>query len=117
MDAVGNILAERSKERVPWAPASFLAFLLHAGVLLAFLISAMAHPIRYAAPRAVAVRLLSAGALRATAQAPAADTAPPPSAPKPKNEKPVPEEVPKPSKNARLLPSKEDKKKKHQTPP
>src|SRR5215470_11531531 len=100
MDAVGNILAERSKERVPWAPASFLAFLLHVGVLLAFLISAMAHPIRYAAPRAVAVRLLPAGALRAPAPAP--ETAPPPSAPKPKIEKPVPEEVPKPSKNALL---------------
>src|SRR5262245_26342391 len=118
MDAVGNILAERERDRPPWAPATVLAFLLHAGVLAAFLISALARPIRYAAPRAVAVRLLPAGAVRAPQPAPApAEPAPPPAAPKPKIEKPVPEEAPKPSKEALLLPAKEDKKKKPTPPP
>jgi protein TonB len=118
MDAVGNILAERERERVSWAPATVLAFLLHVGVLAAFLVSAFARPIRYAAPRFVAVRLLPAGAVRAPQPAPApAEPAPPPAAPKPKIEKPVPEEAPKPSKEALLLPAKEDKKKKPTPPP
>lgn len=119
MDAVGNIIAERERDRTPWGPATILAFLLHAGVLAAFLASALARPIRYAPPRAVAVRLLSAGSLRAPApaEAPAPAPAPPPAAPKPKIEKPVPEEAPKPSKQALLLPAKEDKKKKPTPPP
>jgi periplasmic protein TonB len=118
VDAVGNILAERRRERLPWAPASILAAMLHAAVLVAFLLSALAQPIRYAAPRAVAVRLLPAGAIRTSAplQAPPQDS-PPPAAPKPKIEKPPPEEPPKPSKNALLLPAKEDKKKKPTPPP
>ena len=117
MDAVGNILAERQQERLPWGPAGLLAFLLHAGVLAGLLVSVLSRPVRYAAPRAVAVRLLPAGALRAPAPVQAPEPAPPPAAPRPKIEKPVPEEVPKPSKNALLLPSKEDKKKKPTPPP
>ena len=117
MDAVGNILAERRRDRLPWAPASVLAALLHAAVLVAFLLSALARPMHYAAPRAVAVRLLPAGAIRATTQPETPQPAPPPAAPKPKIEKPPPEEPPKPSKNALLLPAKEDKKKKPTPPP
>jgi len=118
MDAVGDILAERERDHVPWAPATVLAFLLHLGVLAAFLFSAFARPIRYAAPRFVAVRLLPAGAVRAPQTAPApAEPATPPAAPKPKIEKPAPEEAPRPSKEALLLPAKEDKKKKPTPPP
>jgi TonB family protein len=70
---------------------------------------------RFTPPRAVAVRLLRAGAIRAPqVQAPPAP-APPAAAEKPKIEKPV-EEVPKPSKEALLLPSKDTTKKKP-TPP
>lgn len=117
MDAVGNILAERRRDRLPWAPATILAALLHGAVLVAFLLSALAHPAHYAAPRFVAVRLLPAGAIRATTQPVAAQPPAPPAAPKPKIEKPPPEEPPKPSKNALLLPAKEDKKKKPTPPP
>jgi protein TonB len=83
-------------------------------VLLGLLASTLARPMRYAPPRAVAVRLLPAGSLRAPAPVQAAEPAPPAAAPKPKIEKPV-EEVPKPSKKALLLPAKDDKKK--PTPP
>ncbi len=83
-------------------------------MLLGLLASAFARPMRYAAPRAVAVRLLPAGSLRAPAHVQAAEPAPPAAAPKPKIEKPV-EEAPKPSKKALLLPGKEDKRK--PTPP
>jgi protein TonB len=102
---------------VPWAPAAALAFVLHAAVLVGLLASALSRPMHYAAPRAVAVRLLSAGSLRAPAPAPVqvAEPAPPAAAPKPKIEKPVVEEAPKPSKSALLLPAKPDKKK--PTPP
>ena len=115
MDAVGDLLAERRVDRFPVGPAVALAALLHAGVLLGLLASTFAHPIRAAAPRFVAVRLLQAGAIRPPAPvAAAAEPAPPATAPKPKIEKPV-EEAPKPSKNAVLLPAKDDKKK--VTPP
>ena len=118
MDAVGNILAERRRDRLPWAPATVLAALLHGAVLVAFLLSALARPMHYAAPRFVQVRILPAGAIRAPAPAEAPpQPQPPPAAPKPKIEKPPPEEPPKPSKNALLLPSKEDKKKKPTPPP
>jgi TonB family protein len=116
VDPVGDILAQRQQDRVAWAPATVLAFLLHAGVIVLLFASVMARPMHYAAPRAVAVRLLSAGSLRAPAPvALAPEPAPPPAAPKPKIEKPVVEEAPKPSKNALLLPAKADKKK--PTPP
>ena len=116
MDAVGDLLAQRRLDRFPAAPAIGLALLLHAGVLGALLASAIARPMHYAPPRAVAVRLLSAGSIRAPAPVQAEEPAPPAAAPKPKIEKPAPvEEAPKPSKNAVLLPAKEDKKK--PTPP
>ena len=115
MDAVGDLLFQRREDRFPWAPATALAFLLHAGVLAGLLASTLARPMHFARPRAVAVRLLSAGALRRRpAPVDAAQPAPPAAAPKPKIEKPV-EEAPKPSKSAVLLPAKEDKKK--PTPP
>jgi protein TonB len=117
MDAVGDILAERQQDRLPWAPATVLAALLHAAVLVGLLASVFARPVHYAAPRAVAVRLLSAGSLRAPAPVQVAEPAPPAAAPKPKIEKPVVEEAPRPSKNAVLLPAKEDKKKKPTPPP
>jgi TonB family protein len=116
VDAVGDILAARQQERLPWGPAGFLAFLLHAAVLGALLVSVLTRPVHYAAPRAVAVRLLPAGSLRAPAR-PVEQPAPPPSAPKPKIEKPPAEEVPQPSKEALLMPAKEDKKKKPTPPP
>jgi protein TonB len=115
MDSVGNILAERQADRVPWAPATALALILHATIVAGLLVSVFAKPMKYSKPRAVAVRLLRAGSIRApevrTAPAP---PAPPAVAERPKIEKPV-EEVPKPSEKAVLLPSKEDKKK--PTPP
>jgi TonB family protein len=115
MDSVGNILAERQADRLPWGPATALALLLHVAALGGLLISAIAKPARFSPPRAVAVRLLRAGAIRApevrTAPAP---PAPPAVAERPRIEKP-PEEVPKPSEKAVLLPSKEEKKK--PTPP
>ncbi len=118
MDAVGNVLAERARDRLAWGPASVLTLLLHVGILGAFLLSTLARPIHYAAPRAVAIRLIPAGAVRAAAaQAPPEVAPAPPSAPRPKIEKPVPEEAPKPSKNALLLPAKEDRKKKPTPPP
>ena len=115
MDAVGDLLAQRRVDRFPVGPAIALAALLHAGVLVGLLASTFAHPIHAAAPRFVAVRLLQAGAIRPPAPVAAApEPAPPATAPKPRIEKPV-EEAPKPSKNAVLLPAKEDKKK--PTPP
>jgi protein TonB len=118
MDAVGDLLAQRRLDRFPLVPAIGLAFLLHAGILGALLVSAIARPMRYAPPRAVAVRLLSAGSIRAPAPVQAEEPAPPAAAPKPKIEKPAPvEEVPKPSKSAVLLPAKEDNKKKPTPPP
>jgi TonB family protein len=117
MDAVGNILAARQADRAPWGAATILALILHAAVVGGLLASAFAKPIRYAKPRAVAVRLLRAGAIRAPqVQAPPAPPAPPPAAERPKIEKPV-EEEPKPSKDALLLPSKDTSKKKPTPPP
>jgi len=100
-------------------PAGLLTLLLHGGVLAVIVASALIRPVRYAPPRAVAVRLLSAGSLRTAAPPPSPppEPAPPPAAPKPKIEKPPVEEAPKPSKNALLLPpKKEDKKKPTATP-
>jgi TonB family protein len=113
MDAVGNILAERQADRLPWGPATALALILHAAVFGGLLYSVLAKPMKYSKPRAVAVRLLRAGSIRAP-QVRAAPPAPPAAAERPKIEKPV-EEVPKPSEKAVLLPSKDDKRK--PTPP
>ena len=115
MDSVGNILAERQAQRLPWGSAVFLAMLLHAAILGGLLVSFFAKPVKYARPRAVAVRLLRAGSIRAPeVRAAPAPPAPPAVAERPRIEKPV-EEVPKPSEKAVLLPSKDDKKK--PTPP
>ena len=117
MDSVGNILAERQADRVPWAPATALALLLHGVVVGGLVYSALAKPMHFSKPRAVAVRLLRAGPIRAPEVPAAPAPAPPPSAEKPKIEKPVVEEEPKPSEKAVLLPAKEDSKKKKPTPP
>jgi TonB family protein len=110
MDSVGEILAEKQREAFPWVSGTALAAALHLGILGAFLASSMAHPMRLAPPRVVAVRILSAGSIRgAEAARPAAA---PIEQPKPRIEKPPPEEAPPPpSKNAVLLPAREEKKK------
>jgi protein TonB len=117
MDAVGDLLAQRQEDRFPWGGATLLALLLHGGILAGFLLSAMAKPIRYARPRAVAVRLLQAGAIHVSEPVKPAPAAPPAAVEKPKIEKPPPEEPapPPPSSKAVLLPAKEEKKK--PTPP
>jgi len=115
MDAVGDLLAQRREDHFSWGGATLLAVFLHAGVLAGFLLSAMAKPVRYARPRAVAVRLLQAGSLRAPEPARAAAPAPPAQAEKPKIEKPAEEAPPPPSEKAVLLPAKEPHKK--PTPP
>ncbi len=115
MDAVGNIIAERGRERFPLGAGTFLAFLLHAGIAAAFVYSAISHPVRFVSPRAVAVRLLPAGSLKG-GEAPAPPPAPEPE--KTKILKPAPEDVPPPpSEKAVLLPSKEEKEKKTATSP
>ncbi len=97
MDAVGSILAARQEERMPWAPATALALVLHAAVLGGLLVSFIAKPMRVTPPRAVAIRLLRSGSLQAPRVQAPAPVAPAPPAPaaaeKPKIEKPV-EEVP-----------------------
>jgi TonB family protein len=111
MDAVGEVLAEKEKEAFPWAAGASLAAALHLGLLGAFFASSLARPLSLTPPRAVAVRILSAGSIR-TAQ-PAKSVAAAPEPVKPKIEKP-PEEAPPPppSEKAVLLPAKEEKKKK-----
>ena len=114
MDAVGEILAEKQKENFPWAAGVTLAAALHFGILGAFLASSLGRPMYLAPPRAVAVRILQAGALRAE---PAKAAAPaPPEAVKPRIEKPPEEAPPPPSQKAVLLPAPE-KKKKEKAPP
>jgi TonB family protein len=115
MDTVGNVLAERREDRVAWGPATLLAFLLHAAVLGALFVSVFAKPMRYAAPRAVAVRLIRAGSPSAPEVRAAPAPAPPAAAEKPKIEKPPEEKPEPPSEKALLLPAREDKKK--PTPP
>lgn len=116
MDAVGDLLAHRREDRIPWGGATLLAFGLHAALVGGLLLSAMAKPVRYARPRAVAVRLLAAGSLRAPEQARAPAPAPPAESQKPKIEKPPEEAPPAPSEKAVLLPAKEDRKKPTQPP-
>jgi TonB family protein len=117
MDVVGDVLAESRDARYPWAGATVLALVLHGAVLAGLLASAFARPMKFAPPRAVQVRLLPAGSLRApeTRAAPQPQ-APPPAAEKPKIEKPPEEQPPPPSKKALLLPAPE-KKKAPPTPP
>jgi len=112
MDVVGNVLAESRDARYPWAGATLLAFVLHAAVLGGLLASTFAKPMHFAPPRAVQVRLLPAGSLRApeTRAAPQPVPPPQPAAEKPKIEKPPEEQPPPPSKKALLLPAPEKKK-------
>jgi len=114
MDAVGEILAEKQNESFPWAAGVALAAALHLGILGAFLASSLGRPMRLAPPRAVAVRILPAGAIRAEpARAPAPSA---PAAVKPRIEKPPEEAPPPPSRKAVLLPAPEKKKKAPPTP-
>ena len=110
MDVVGNILAESRDARYPWAGATVLAFVLHAAVLGALLASAIHKPMKFAPPRAVAVRLLSSGSLRVPETRTAPQPPAPPAAEKPKIEKPPEEQPAPPSKKALLLPAPEKKK-------
>jgi len=107
VDIVGNIIADRERERFPWGAGTFLAVLLHGSVAGALVYSAIAKPVRFVSPRAVSVRLIPAGSLKggaALAPAPAPEE-------KTKILKPAPEDAPPPpSEKAVLLPSKEDKK-------
>jgi periplasmic protein TonB len=107
MDAVGHVLALREQDTSPWGPAVALAFLLHGGILAAFLLSSLAHPLRYVPTRSVAVRLVQAGTLAGGSAAP---ESPPPRPEKPKITKPAEEEPPPPTEKAKLLPAKEEKK-------
>lgn len=112
MDAVGEVLAEKEKDRFPWAAGVALATALHLALLGAFFASTLGSPLRLAPPRAVAVRILSAGSIRtAEARRPPAEE---PVAVRPRIEKPPEEKPPPPSEKAVLLPApaKEEKKKK-----
>ncbi len=112
MDAVGEILAEKERQGFPWAAGTSLALTLHLAILVAFFASSLGRPLRLTPPRAVAVRILSAGSIRG--QSPRA--AAPQPAPRPKIEKPPEEAPPPPSKKAVLLPAKPEKEKKKPTP-
>jgi TonB family protein len=107
MDAVGDILAEKEKEGFPWGAGASLALALHLTILAAFFASSLARPLRLTPPRAVAVRILSAGSIRGESPHAAA----PQPAPRPKIEKPPEEAPPPPSEKAVLLPAKPEKKK------
>jgi periplasmic protein TonB len=110
VDAVGEIIWAREKERFPIGVGAFLAFLLHLVVAAAFVYSSMVHPVRFVSPRAVSVRLMPAGSLQGGAAPPApAPLAPPETK---KILKPAPEdEPPPPSEKAMLIPSKDKEKK------
>ncbi len=110
MDAVGDVLAARDGDRIPWTTGISLAVLLHASVAAVLLISTMSSPARFVPGRTLAVRLQSAGSLKGKAVdlAPAPAPAPAPEeAAKPKILKPPDEVPPPPSEKARLLPAKE----------
>jgi TonB family protein len=112
MDSVGEILAQKQDEPLPWASGAALAAALHFLLLGGFFASALSRPLRLAPPRAVAVRIVAAGSVRGEAPRAAA-----PQPAKPRIEKPPEEAPPPPSEKAVLLPAKEDKKKKPTPPP
>jgi TonB family protein len=113
VDTVGEIIWERGKERFPLGVGTFLAVLLHVAIVAAFVWSSMVHPVRFASPRAVAVRLMPAGSLKG-GEAPAPAPAPPPETKK--ILKPASEDVPPPpTDKAVLLPAKDEDKKKTAT--
>jgi periplasmic protein TonB len=117
MDTVGEIIAERGRERFPLGLGTFLAFFLHVSVAVAFIYSSMIHPVRFVSPRAVAVRLLPAGSLKG-GEAPAPAPVPQPVPETKKILKPAPEDVPPPpTDKAVLIPSKEKDKKPVATSP
>ena len=108
MDTVGEIIAQREHDRIPWGAGTFLALLLHGTIAGALLYSSIVKPARFVSPRTVAVRLLPAGSLKGGA-APAPSIAPEPE--KNKILKPAPEDAPPPpTDKAVLIPSKEEKK-------
>lgn len=108
MDAVGNILAEREREGIPWATGLSLALILHAGIAAGFVLSGMSRRGPLVNPRAVSVRILPAGSLRGGAAVRAV-----PQKPETKKIlKPAEEDTPPPpSEKAVLLPAAEEKKK------
>ncbi len=110
MDAVGNILAERQGERLPLGAGVSLAVLLHLSLAAALIVSTLARPVRFVAPRAVSVRLMPAGALQGgAAVAVPAQAVSEPEPQRPKIEKNAEPEPP-PSPKAVLLPAKDKKK-------
>jgi TonB family protein len=111
VDTVGEIIAERERERFPLGVGTFLAVTLHVSIAAAFIYSSMIHPVRFVTPRTVAVRLMPAGSLKG-GEAPA-PVEPPETK---KILKPEPEDVPPPpTDKAVLLPAKEEDKKKTAT--
>jgi TonB family protein len=115
MDSVGNILAERERDRLPFGTGISLAVLLHVGVAAGLLASALSRPIRFVNPRAVSVRLMPAGAFSGGAAVSVpAQAAPEPEPQKPRIEKAAEPPPPPPSSRAVLLPATE---KKPQPPP
>src|SRR5262249_3821469 len=117
MDAVGEILAEKQRESFPWGAGVTLAAALHLGIFAAFFASSLAQPMRLAPPRAVAGRILQAGAIRAEPAKAAPAPVQPPEPVKPRIEKPPEEAPPPPSKKAVLLPAPPEKKKKEKPTP
>ena len=110
MDSVGNILAERERDRLPFGAGIALAVLLHVGVAAGLLASALARPIRFVNPRAVSVRLMPAGAFSGGAAVSVpAQAAPEPEPQKARIEKAAEPPPPPPSSSAVLLPAKEKK--------
>jgi periplasmic protein TonB len=113
VDTVGEIIAERERERLPLGVGTFLAVLLHGSIAAALIYSSMVHPVRFVMPRTVAVRLMPAGSLKG-GEAPAPAPVQPPETKK--ILKPAPEDVPPPpSEKAILIPAKDEDKKKTAT--
>jgi len=107
MDAVGNLLAERERESIPWGAGISLALILHVGIAAGFVISTFGQRGPLVSPRAVSVRILPAGSLRGGTVRRAAALEPE----KRRILKPPDEdEPPPPSEKAVLLPAPEEKK-------
>ncbi len=104
MDAVGEVLAERERDSLPWGTGASLAILLHAAIAGGFLLSALSRPIRLSPHRVVTIRMVPAGTLKGGA-AVAVPSAEPE---KPKITKPE-DAPPPPTEKAKLLPANEEK--------
>ena len=110
MDAVGEILAQRSGATPEWKAGAVGTILLHAAVAAALLIaSRLPTRRRFISPQAVAVRLVPLASVRGTR----AEAEQPVS--RPVIEKP--QDVPEPSPKAMPLPEKEKPKAKKEPPP